>query len=97
MYQKWRNIVEVLGKTLKPEFRELVEKLKNWITIRNKIAHGDYKQILKLQISPKQAFSCYDTITEAIFGLNTALGYGTKEENDRDCKKMLLRHINISP
>jgi len=91
LYQKWRNIMEVLEKTPKPEFCELVEKLKNWITLRNKIAHGDYKQILKFQISPKQARSCYNEITEAIFGLNTALGdYGTKEENQESCKKMLL-------
>ena len=95
--QKWRNIMEVLEKTPKPEFCELVEKLKNWITIRNKIAHGDHEQIRKLQISPKQALSCYDTITETIFELNTALGYGKEDQNDRDCKKMLLGQKNISP
>ena len=90
LYLKWRNIVEVLGKTLKPEFRESVEKLRYWITLRNKIAHGEHKQILKFQISPKQARSCYDEITEAIFGLNTALCYGTRGENRKTCKDMLL-------
>ncbi len=97
LYEKWRNIVEFSGKPLKPDFHKLIKELNKWIDIRNKIAHADYKKIQNFQISPGEALSCYDTITEAIFGLNIALGYGTKEENDKDCKRMLLRQKNISP
>ncbi|MQY58077.1 MAG: hypothetical protein GH144_00515 [Clostridia bacterium] len=90
LYEKWRNIEKILKKKDTQEYLDSVQKLYKWIWVRNKIAHGDYEEIMKIQISPKQALICYDDITRAIFGLNTAVGYGTKGENDRDCNKMLL-------
>lgn len=92
LYKKWSTIMEVLGKTPEPDLLQSICKIRKWITIRNRIAHGDYTRILKLQISPEEVASCYDDITKAIFALNTALGdYGTREENRESCKKMLLR------
>lgn len=92
LWEKWSSIMEILGKVPQPEFLQPICRIRKWITIRNKIAHGDYAQILKLQISPEEVLGCYDDITRAIFALNTAFGdYGTKEENQENCKKMLLR------
>ena len=91
LYEKWLNIVEILNKKKATQkYDDFVRKLHKWTWIRNKIAHGDYEKILKIQIFPKEALSCYDDITNAIFGLNTALDYGTEKENDKSCKKMLL-------
>jgi len=97
LYEKWRNIVEISKKEVKREYLCSVRKLYKWIWMRNKIAHGDYDKIRRFEISPEKALDCYDDITKAIFELNTALCYGTKEKNDRDCKDMLLRKKNISP
>lgn len=91
LYEKWLNIVEILKKKKPTEkYLDSVRELHHWIWVRNKIAHGDYEKILKIQIFPKQALSCYDDITNAIFGLNTALDYGTEEENQESCERMLL-------
>lgn len=92
LYKRWSSIMEVLGKTPEPDFLQSICRIRKWITIRNKIAHGDYAKILKLQISPEEVLSCFDDITRAIFALNTTLGdYGTKKENQESCKRMLLR------
>lgn len=98
LYEKWLNIVEILKKKKATEkYLDSVRELHKWIWVRNKIAHGDYEKILKIQIFPKQALSCYDDITNAIFGLNTALDYGTEEENQESCERMLLRRKNNTP
>ena len=97
LFEKWLNIERILKNKDTDEFLHSVRKLHKWIWIRNKIAHGDYEKILKIQIFPKEALSCYDDVTNAIFGLNTVLGYGTKKENKQTCERMLLRQKNISP
>lgn len=92
LWKRWCSIMEFLGKTVEADFFQSICRIRKWITIRNKLIHGDYTKILKLQISPEEAVSCHGDITRAIFALNTALGdYGTKQENQENCKKMLLR------
>lgn len=92
LYEKWRNIVEISGGKKTKRYLESVKRLKRWIEIRNKVAHGDYEKIQKLEISPKKALRCYDDVTKAIFELNFAIGYQKSRKNaDESCKKMLLR------
>ncbi len=97
LYEKWLNIVKFSGKPLKPNFQKLVRELNKWIEIRNDIAHAKWEKIRDSKISPEGALDCYDDITKAMFGLNTVLDYDIKQNNDRDCKDMLLRKENISP
>ncbi len=97
LWKRWCSIMEFLGKTVEADFFDSICRIRKWVTIRNKLAHGDYRKILKLQISPEEAVSCHDDTTRAIFALNTALGdYGTKEENQESCERMLLRQKKIS-
>lgn len=93
LYEKWRNILQVSGKKETKKYIKSVEGLNRYIRIRNVTAHGDYKEIQKLKISPKKALRCYDAVTKAIFELNVALGYSRRKDADRSCKKMLLKNV----
>jgi len=95
LYEKWRNIVEISGKKVTQEYLQeylkSVQKLQRWIWMRNKIAHGDYEEILRFEISPEKAVDCYEDITEAIFELANALGHDSRQKNEENRKKMSLR------
>jgi len=90
LYLKLRNIINIAGLKEKKYYLNRVNKLDKWISIRNKIAHGDHKEIQALNITPKKARQCFNDITKAIFDLNVVMGYNKRKNADETCTKMLL-------
>ncbi len=93
LYMKLRNILGVLkiSPTNKNKYHESVNKVKEWITLRNKIVHGDYKKLKVVEISSRDAVDCFDDVTEVLFQLNVALGYSSKEYAEKTIKMIRLK------
>ena len=91
LYEKSRNIVDVLGFTPNPECVKTILKVRQWIDIRNDIAHCEYKKIQELSITPEKALNCYDDITKAIIEINVAIDYDNRCHADENLKKLLLK------
>ena len=91
LYSRWRNILRAIGKKETKCYIGVVNKLNRWITLRNKIAHGDYKKIKKAKITPWKALLCYEAENNAIFELNVATMYGKRAKQMQIKREMSLR------